>query len=204
MTTTQNRARVLIEAKSAYDQAVSPHYDEVLHDVTRRVTDTGSIGKSDIGALLFWKRLRADAPWVRELMGTSDTGVREVTTQVVTAARDITLETPEAARRSRAHLSHLPGFRSGDALASALLLTASPDRMAVYDKRAQAAIERLGLTLTARRGRYGRYMQIVEDLRGDLQEQAGVAWTARDVDLALYWLGGSNDAIALATTNNDV
>lgn len=34
-------------------------YDEVLIEVAARVQAAGSIGKSDIGALLLWKRLRA-------------------------------------------------------------------------------------------------------------------------------------------------
>lgn len=69
-------------------------------------------------------------------------------------------------------------------------MAAAPDRLAVYDKRAQAATGRLGLTLAARPGRYGRYMQLVEDLRRELRDAHGVTWSARDVDMALYWLGG--------------
>lgn len=61
--------------------------------------------------------------------------------------------------------------------------------MAVYDQRAQAGLETLGRTLSAARGRYGRYIASVEDLRL-LAERNGHAWLARDVDVALYWLGG--------------
>jgi hypothetical protein len=35
-------------------------YDEVRRDVSDRIDLTGSIGKADIGALLLWKRLRAE------------------------------------------------------------------------------------------------------------------------------------------------
>ena len=87
-------------------------------------------------------------------------------------------------------LSPLPGSSTGDALASAVLLAAAPDRMAVYDRRAQTALQRLGLELTASPGRYGRYMGLVEQLREQAASMAGSLWKARDVDLALYWLGG--------------
>jgi len=61
--------------------------------------------------------------------------------------------------------------------------------MAVYDRRAQAGLEMLGLVLTPAEGRYRRYMALVEDIRADVILRHGRAWTARDVDLALYWIG---------------
>ena len=49
----------LLTAHADYGQSVSLTYDQVLHVVAGRVRDSGSVGKEDIGALLFWKRLRA-------------------------------------------------------------------------------------------------------------------------------------------------
>lgn len=46
----------------------------------------------------------------------------------------------------------------------------------------------LELSLSRARGRYGRYMKIVEDLKGTAAHN-GHSWSARDVDVALYWLG---------------
>lgn len=86
-------------------------------------------------------------------------------------------------------MAALPGFARGDALASALLLAAAPSRMAVYDRRAQAALAALGLQLSAAPGRYGRYMALVESLREELSAARAADWTARDVDLALFALG---------------
>lgn len=60
--------------------------------------------------------------------------------------------------------------------------------MAVYDRRARAGLKILDLTLSAAPGRYGRYMKLVEDLRLSAAMR-GHTWTARDVDVALYWLG---------------
>lgn len=179
----------LAAARADYRAGLSPHYDEVLYETAGRIADAGSIGKTDIGALLFWKRLRADTPWVRQLMAMPDADVRAATARVVAAVRDASVEVPAAAAAGRTALTALPGFTTGDAFASALLLAAAPDRMAVYDRRVQKALDMLGIELTARRGRYGRYMGIVEDLRTELS-QDGEPWTARDVDVALFWLGG--------------
>ena len=51
-----------------YGRRTSAAYDEVLTEVAARASTTRSIGKSDIGALLMWRRLRADTPWVRRLL----------------------------------------------------------------------------------------------------------------------------------------
>jgi hypothetical protein len=180
---------MILCAHTSYSAVASPSYDEVLNEVAGRIKAAGSIGKSDIGALLFWKRLRADTPWVHQIMSLPDHHVREATRVAVEAVNDATLSTPMAAVAGRRALSSLPGFKTGDAFASALLLSAAPDRMAVYDSRAQAGLKKLGLKLTSARGRYGRYMELVEGLQRTAQHY-GHSWTARDVDLALYSLGG--------------
>lgn len=182
--------RMLRDSHATYTAEVSPHYDEVLQEVSARIRMTASIGKTDIGALLFWKRLRANTPWVGKLMIMPDKDVRAVTEKAVAAVNSIAMTTPMAASAGRESLSSLPGFRSGDALASALLLAAAPERMAVYDRRAMAALKKLGLSLSTASGRYGRYMALVEDLRA-VANSNGHTWTARDVDIALYWLGGA-------------
>ncbi|MGW2672788.1 hypothetical protein ACWC5F_32770 [Streptomyces sp. NPDC001272] len=121
-------------------------------------------------------------------MSMPDSHVRAITERAVTAVRDLGLSRSKAAQAGRAAISKLPGFATGDALASAVLTSAAPRRMAVYDKRVQRAIELLGLTLTGASGRYGRYMEIIDTL---LKHSSGRAddWTARDVDTALYWAG---------------
>jgi hypothetical protein len=179
---------VLCKAHTDFHASVSPAYDEVLLEVSERIRSSGHIGKADIGALLFWKRLRADTRWVRDLMVMADSNVRDVTSRAVAAVNDTTLDVPAAATQGRSALSALPGFVRGDALASALLTAAAPERMALYDRRAQAGLTKLGLPLSAKRGRYGRYMKIVEGLTAAAKHH-GVSWSAREVDLALYSLG---------------
>lgn len=180
----------LLRSHTEYKAATSLAYDEVLTEVTEKIRATASIGKADIGALLFWKRLRADTTWVRQLMTMQEREVRAVTEKAVSEVNDLSLSIPAAASAGRRALSPLPGFDKGDALASALLLAAAPERMAVYDRRAQSGLEILGLTLTAAPGRYGRYMTLVETLRATASQHRHT-WIARDVDVALFWLGGS-------------
>jgi hypothetical protein len=180
----------LIPARAGYLADVSPHYDEVLHDVAQRTEHTGSLGKTDIAALVVWKRLSAQTRWVTDLMSLPDTHVRAVTERAVTAVRDTTLTRSEAARTGRGIIAELPGFRTGDALASAVLTAAAPKRMAVYDRRVQHALDALGLTLTPTPGRYGRYLQLLETLLHHRPPHAG-DWTVRDIDTALYWTGAN-------------
>ncbi|MFH9736023.1 hypothetical protein [Streptomyces sp. NPDC017260] len=179
---------VLVPARAAYLASVSPHYDEVFWDVAHGVERAGSLGKTDIAALVVWKRLSAQTPWVTALMSLPDSRVRAITEQAVALVQDLSLSRGEAARAARSVISVLPGFVRGDALASAILTAAAPRRMAVYDRRVQRAVEALGLTLTDDSGRYGRYMDLLDTL---LNHSGGCAdgWTARDVDTALYWAG---------------
>ncbi|WAP53477.1 hypothetical protein [Streptomyces sp. S465] len=179
---------VLIPARADYLAGVSPHYDEVFHDVVQRTEHASSLGKTDIAALVVWKRLSAQTAWVSALMSLPDAHVREVTKRAVTAVRDTAVPRSEAARKGRSIMWELPGFRTGDALASAALTAAAPTRMAVYDRRVQHALDTLGLTLTRTPGRYSRYIQLLDSL---LQHSRAPAdgWTPRDIDTALYWTG---------------
>ncbi len=180
----------LVGSLAAYRQHVSHAYDEVLDEVAGRIAVVGSIGKADIGALLMWKRLRADTRWARELSDMHDADVRAVTAPAVAVVRDADVRVVDAACAGRGLLSPLPGFRFGDALASAILVAAAPHRMAVYDRHAHSGLTSLGYDLSSERGRYGRYMGIVEELR-EIGLEHDSEWTARDVDLALYQLGRS-------------
>ncbi|WP_333754146.1 hypothetical protein [Streptomyces sp. IBSBF 3352] len=123
-------------------------------------------------------------------MSLPDTRVRAVTERAVTAVRDTTLIRSEAARTGRGIIAGLPGLRTGDALASAVLTAAAPQRMAVYDRRVQHALHILGLPLTPAPGRYGRYLQLLDHLLHHGAARAA-GWSARDIDTALYWTGFS-------------
>lgn len=183
------RVRQLTEADAAYRESVSNSYDEVVAEVATRVSESGSVGKLDIAALTTWKRLRADTRWAAELMSWPDAEVRRHTVQAVIFANDASLAVPDAAGQARGALSPLPGFGTGDALASTVCFVAAPDRLAVYDRRAHAAVSELGFDLDNRAGRYRRFMAIVENCRAVLLE-AGHDWSARRVDTALFQLGG--------------
>jgi hypothetical protein len=150
---------VLLPARAGYLAGVSPHYDEVFHEVAQQTEQAGSLGKTDIAALVLWKRLSARTRWATALMSLPDARVRAVTERAVTAVRDTALTRSEAARTGRGIIAELPGFRTGDALASAAPTAAAPKRMAVYDRRVQHG---------------GAHAD---------------GWTARDIDTALYWTG---------------
>ncbi|MFJ6142971.1 hypothetical protein [Streptomyces anulatus] len=182
-----DRWQRLAAAHQAYTDTVSPYYDEILQEVTRRACTGGSIGKADIGALLMWKRLRADTPWASELMALADSDVRRATAAATAAARDTSLSRRSAARAGRAALASLPGFRTGDALASAVLTAAAPDRMAVYDRRAHDGLHTLGINLSHAPGRYSRYIEAIDQLLTTAPDPIR-NWTARDIDTALYWM----------------
>ncbi|MFE7445915.1 hypothetical protein ACFU7X_36325 [Streptomyces chartreusis] len=177
----------LVSARQAYTDTVSPYYDETLQQVTQRACEDGSIGKADIGALLMWKRLRADTPWAAELMALADADVRRATAAATTAVRDTSVSRRTSARAGRAALASLPGFRTGDALASAVLTAAAPDRMAIYDRRAHSALRSLGIALSHAPGRYSRYMEAIDRLLAAAPAPVR-GWSARDMDTALYWL----------------
>lgn len=162
------------------------HYDEVLYQVTEQARVDGHLGKAQIGALLFWKRLRADTPWVTRLHLRPDAEVRAVTAAAADAM-NVEDDVETAARAGRSALLSLPGFQHGAALASAVLTALAPERMAIYDTRAHAGLAQLSVpTLSTR---YSHYMRAVEALRQVLAVE-GLEWTARDVDLALFTLGG--------------
>lgn len=185
-----DRVARLLEAHGEYGSGL---YDEVLSRVCEAVHHSGEIGKLEIGALTAWKRLRADTRWMKALMSTPDEEVRSITRQAVAAARDATLEIPESAARARKALLELDGCRRGTALPSAMLLAAAPTRMAVYDRRAQTAIDRLeGVSISGAQGFYRGYMSLVVRLMDEVNSSGRVPtpWVPRDVDMALYELGG--------------
>jgi hypothetical protein len=169
-------------------ETISPHYDDVFREVQQRISTANNAGKSDIAMLAFWKRVRADTPWVQKLLRMPDSDVREVTGRAVAAARQGDLIA--AAGNAREVLRPLPGFGQGTALASALLTAAFPTRLAVYDKRARKGLQRVELELADEPPFfYARYMKLIEQCRTEAADE-GHQWSARDVDLALYMLGG--------------
>lgn len=180
------RTGTLLDARRSY--GTDDVYDEALREVSRRILDSGSAGKVDIGALILWKRIQANTPWSGKLNVFSDDEIRAVTKRAFALANDKSVQVPDAAATAREALRSLPGFKTGFSLASALLLAAAPNRMAVYDRRANLGLTRLGLQYSQGAG-YGGYMRIVERLRAEVSDAHGVKWIARDVDLALFMLG---------------
>lgn len=137
---------------------------------------------------MLWKRIRIGG-WAEKLPCKPDSDVRRITAKSVAAARDQELTVPKAARSARQALLDLPGTKTTDAFASAVILVAAPDRMAVYDYHAHLGLWRVGLRLDEGAGLYYRYMELVEQCREELAEHGYGKWTTREVDLALFTHG---------------
>jgi hypothetical protein len=114
----KERVAHLEQGLAEAQETISPHYDDVFHEVQQRISAADSAGKADIAILSFWKRLRADTRWVSKLLRLPDSKVRGVTGQAVVAAREG--DAIKAAGDAREMLRSLPGFGQGTALASAL------------------------------------------------------------------------------------
>ncbi|GAB90601.1 hypothetical protein GORHZ_110_00130 [Gordonia rhizosphera NBRC 16068] len=182
-------ATMLAKARAKYpDDVRGSPYDEALLEVIERARTSGNIGKSDIGALMLWKRLNLSTRWSASLNNTPDTEVRRLTAAGIALARDTELPIGEAAGKARSALSALPGCRSGAAIASTILAAGAPERMAVYDKRAASALVSLGLGHP--RGNYRSYMATVDELAAVLTHQHDRKWSIRDVDKALFMHAG--------------
>jgi hypothetical protein len=186
-----DRVMRLAEGLATAHANFSPHYDDLLREVSHRIDETGSAGKSDIAMLIAWKRLRADTKWVPRLLGMADAEVRAVTAPAVVLARG---GTPRSSQRARDMLRALPGFASGTALASALLAAACPSRLAVYDRRAHAGLVKIGLDLDGRAPEFHeRYMTLIDQCRAE-GAAAGCQWSPHEVDLALFVVGDPTSA----------
>lgn len=193
MTTTTidvpERIRLLSEGWESA-RGIAEYYDELFNEVAERIEIAGSVGKGDIAMLTVWKRLRANTPWVTDLLGHwSEKEVRDTTGPAVRAAREG--DVIESARKAIDILRPLPGIGRGRALASAVLTAAAPTRLAVYDDRSRKGLGVVGLDLpsTPAKSLYARYMQLVEQCRDEVNTHSNDAWPARNVDLALFMLG---------------
>jgi hypothetical protein len=179
--------KLIAAYKSYSNHADGFAYDEAFLEVQAAVERSGSLGKADIGALMLWKRLNLSTRWTRALNNMADRDVRKITNEAIELARDRLEPIPDAARQARQALVGLPGCRNGHAVASTILTAGAPTRMAVYDVRAVGALT--DLKCPSPEGSYGNYMETVVGLVEEINK-TGANWCPRDVDKALYMLGG--------------
>lgn len=193
-------AEILLEACETSSEGSSRFYDEVLLEVSRRAREEGAIGKVEIGALIAWKRLNASTPWVRNLMLMPESQVREVTGKTWSIANDQARSIPDAGGASREILFDVPGCgrTATGAFASAVLVALAPNRMAVWDRRARLALEATGVVAMGRRITYRDYLQILIELAAEMKSVSGMdtEMLPRNVDLALYSVGGDSKALS--------
>lgn len=175
-------------ARVDYAEAVSPAYDEVFEEVAASALAMGSLGKADIAALVFWKRVATKTDWVIDLLATPEFDVRAITANVSVIVNDPMLSTADAADQAREVLAELPGLGKGDALISAVLAAVAPARMANYSRQCQAGLKKVGITVGTGADVYRRYMEAIDAIVA-LARQHGHPWTSGDVALALHQLG---------------
>lgn len=167
-------------------------YDEVLRTVSARAAAEGALGKADIGGLVLWKRITAQASWATRLMETPDSLVREATAAAYTAANDATRSIPVAGQAAWTTMRGMPGMGGAGALRSAVLLALAPDGMAVWDRRVAQSLAALGRLPRYGDGFYGRYLTTLTDLAAQMDtKSADRQHTPRDVDLALFHIAGN-------------
>jgi hypothetical protein len=58
---------LLLERAMTEVRKLPAHYDDVLREVSARIDVSGSVGKSDIAVLAFWKRIRSDS-WAESFL----------------------------------------------------------------------------------------------------------------------------------------
>lgn len=167
-------------------------YDEVLRAVSARAAAEGSLGKADIGGLVLWKRITAQATWATRLMNTPESDVREATAAAYQAANDTSESIPMASQAAWAAMRPLPGMGGAGALRSAVLLALSPTRMAVWDRRVAESLTALRRLPKYGNGFYGRYLTTLIDLAAHMDtSNPNRHHTPRDVDLALFHIAGN-------------
>lgn len=176
-------AALLAKALGTYP----PGYDALLDEVSVRIAKAGDAGHLDIGALVFWKRVRV-GKWVEAFLETPEAVVRATTRAAF--AGGLT----EGQRR--AALGSLPGFRTGTfALGSAVLCAWQQDEYPVLDIHSVATLRKMAPSCPCNLGSYTTYVAAVRAIRDEINRQAlpvpgtGNAtrpWNARDVDKALF------------------
>jgi hypothetical protein len=130
---TDDQARRLVAAIETYHS--NAEYDTVFDELHAGLKTAGEAGKADIAIVAFWKRLRLDATWVRELLATPEAEVRTVTRAAFEQSTD---------REALSSLAPLPGFGTWGALATALLYAYDPHRWPVIDKNGVEGLRELG------------------------------------------------------------
>jgi hypothetical protein len=177
----------LLEGAMATVRKFSPSYDDVLREVSSRINTSGSVGKLDIAALAFWKRVRTSS-WAESFLTLAEARIRKVTAPAVVAAREPDIIA--ACLQARELLRELPGFGTGSAMASVVLTAIRPSGLAVYDRNANDGLKAIELDLADDElHHYAEYMRRIEQCRAEARAVRGHQWSAHEIDLALYVLG---------------
>jgi hypothetical protein len=160
----------------------SPNYDQAFDEVHKRLQTNGHATMLDLAGLIGWKHVR-NAPWMVQLFvlppGTAETATAAAFAPGLTDKQRI------------AALSPLPGYRAGGAFTSVLLTAWAPAVYGVYDKFANAVRPQVvGSECTCEWEDLPTYFEHLRRLGQELSVATGTTWTPREVDMAMFILGG--------------
>ncbi len=179
MALTEGTKDHLLAALDSYGSGTGREYDELFYEVHNRISEAGDAGKMDIAAITFWKR-SGQGKWIGDLLRRPEVEVRAATRAGFTAGDD---------RAALTALAELPGFKRQEAIATALLCACDPMRFGVMDRRALKALALMGRGVGSSRGMTIRYLETIRGLRDEVAASRP-GTTARDIDKALFMLGG--------------
>lgn len=155
------------------------NYDDVFDEVHFRIVSQGAATKSDLAALIHWKRIQTSA-WMRKLLLVPATAVRMATAAAFAPGLS------DADRLSA--LRCLPGMKTQGAIASVVLAAWDPSEFAVFDRFALAAKRYVvDAGCSCDWNDLPTYWSHLRRIAGELPD-GRACWTARAVDQALYKL----------------
>jgi hypothetical protein len=160
----------------------SSNYDEVLIEIHRRLRRNGHATKFDLAGLIGWKHVQ-NASWMSKLYDLAP-GVVEAATAAAFRPRLTDVQRIAA-------LGGLPGYGAGRAFTSVLLTAWDPTSFGVFDKFVDET--RSKITSARCRCRWDdlpTYFDHMRQLAVELSTTTGRPWTPREVDKAMYILGG--------------
>jgi cell division FtsZ-interacting protein ZapD len=160
----------------------SSNYDEVFLAAHQRLQENGYATKFDLAALIGWKHVQ-NSPWMFRLYD-FPSGAVEAATAAAFA--------PGLSDEQRIDaLCGLPGYGRGSAFTSVLLAAWDPTRYGVFDKFVDGI--RPTVVTAGCRCRWAdlpTYFDHLRRLADELATATGSSWTPRQVDQAMYMLGG--------------
>jgi len=157
-------------------------YDQVLTEVHQRLQDKGHATMLDLAGLVGWKHVQ-NAPWMYDLYVLAPGTVERATAAAFA---------PGLADVQRVSALHgIPGFGAGKAFTSVLLTAWDPESFGVFDKLANSVRPKVVVPKCVCVWEdLPTYFEHLRRLAVELSAVVGAQWTPRQVEMAMFILGG--------------